>query len=280
MTLIEITYSDIEDIINDSELFQNYLKELNIKYNDEYNNLMIKGLNKNQRHLIYKKIKHPYKFEKIEENGEITIRVYEVKNKKNKYLNSKKRKITKVDTEEIVLEENKEENKEENQEENQEENKKEEDSEEEEETDDSEEEEEEEDSEEEEEEEDSEEEEEEEDSEEDSEDNSDKEWKEEDTEEDTEEDSDEASEKYEWDGEQLGNNYIFEMQDEINIKISEMDIKLCDIETNINKVINRINVSLIIAIVGWMLLLFIDPVRLMINCKENTYLKDYIQVFS
>ena len=93
--------SDITNFINNStssnQSVYNFKNHIMYYLKKEYNCVLLKGLNSNERHLIYKQMVYPLKFEKVKENENVTIRIF----------------VKKEDQEEEDKEENPEENPEE-----------------------------------------------------------------------------------------------------------------------------------------------------------------------
>jgi hypothetical protein len=199
MSTIFVSKAQIANIINDSIALGIFLK--NTFDTEKCNYLMITDLNSEERHLIYKQMKYPFKFEKVKSNdkddNEVSIRIYKVD--KYKTLPPKKRKLIKEPELETVVEsvpepESKPEQVEESEEESESEY--------------------------------------------------------------TLSDSDNNTEMYD-DIKTMYNNQI------------EMYEKIVELENNTKKLVRRTNLILLSSIVGWTLLLTLDPVRLVVTHINN-----------
>lgn len=75
---ITLYESDVTNFINNSSNSNHFKNRIMSYLKKEYNYVLLKGLNSKQRHLIYKQMIHPLKFEKINvnENENVTIRIY------------------------------------------------------------------------------------------------------------------------------------------------------------------------------------------------------------
>ena len=93
MSAVYVSQSKIVDIINDNIALEKFIK--NTFDTEKCHYMIITGLNSSERHLIYKQMKYPYKFEKIQNDNErVSIRIY-VNGSFDKRLPAKKRKIIK-----------------------------------------------------------------------------------------------------------------------------------------------------------------------------------------
>jgi len=195
MTTINITSAELLTIIDDPKKLFNYLKELLSDIENE--SIMIRGLNSNQRHLIYKQMMYPLKFVKIKEcktSNDVTIRVY-----KNNNNNKKEKFETKTKSDECVSDPDY---------------------------------------------------------------NPTKDSKSDDSEEEDSEEED--SEEYS--NEKITREYIELMLDIQNKTCNKLE----DIEKNTKKIIRRTNILMIISVIGWTLLITLDPVKLIVSCEQTT----------
>lgn len=207
MSTVNVSQRQIAKIINDSTALGIFFR--NIFDTEKCYYIMVDGLNSSERHLIYKQMKYPYKFEKIKNNKdndeEVSIRIYiNGSFNKDKTLPPKKRKLVKEPEIETVVDnvyesESKPEQVEESEE------------------------------------------------------------SEEETEEESEYTSSESDNKSEMynDIKTMYNNQM------------EMYEKIVELENNTKNLIRRTNLILLSSIVGWTLLLTLDPVRLVVTHINN-----------
>lgn len=180
---ITLYESDITNFINNSSSSTDFKKHIISYLKKEYNYVLLKGLNSKQRHLIYKQMIHPLKFEKINENENVTIKIF---------INEK-------------LEEDKEES-------------------------------------------------------EDSEDSEDQDDESYVPTKESEETEESEEEELEYNNEKINREYL---QLILDIQTKTVN-KLETIELNTNKIIRRTNGLIIIAVIGWTLLIILDPVKLVV----------------
>lgn len=188
MTTVNITIAELETIINEPKNLYNYLKEL--LSNIDGKCIMIRGLDSNQRHLIYKQMIYPLRFEKIKEcetSNDVTIKVYK-KNNKNEEV------ITKIESSESELD-------------------------------------------------------------------PDYNPTRESAAEDSEDSEDSEDEELEYNNEKINREYL-----QLILDIQSKTVnKLETIELNTNKIIRRTNLLMAIAVIGWTLLIILDPVKLVVT---------------
>ena len=110
---MEIFYEDLMDNFDN-----NNLREKIMQLVHDHNIIVVRGLNSSQRHIIYRQMYYPLKFEKIineDDNKNIDVRIYNYKIKNSKEenknkTNDKKNKETKNEDEFVLQEESEEEN--------------------------------------------------------------------------------------------------------------------------------------------------------------------------
>lgn len=107
MSTVYVSQVQIANIIKDSNALGIFLR--NIFDTEKCDYVMVTDLNSEERHLIYKQMKYPYKFEKIKSNDkdddEVSIRIYiNGSFDKDKTLPPKKRKLIKEPELETVAE--------------------------------------------------------------------------------------------------------------------------------------------------------------------------------
>ena len=73
---ITLYETDVTNFINNSSNSTHFKNHIISYLKKEFNYVLLKGLNSNQRHLIYKQMVHPLKFEKIKENENVTIKIF------------------------------------------------------------------------------------------------------------------------------------------------------------------------------------------------------------